>query len=98
MKLTIFYSMNLAYFIGSSTAAVTSTTTKPAATVKAETPIGTFSPAGCYADITNGYHIWNTVYYSDSMTQEMCAKDCAGYNYFGVEYGREVSQQYILET
>lgn len=33
---------------------------------------------------------------SNSMALEICAANCEAYNFFGVEYGREVSHSFSL--
>ncbi|KAK3323184.1 WSC domain-containing protein [Cercophora scortea] len=43
---------------------------------------------GCYADHDTRVLPGKTVL-SDGMTPDVCAIACAGYNYFGVEYGKE---------
>ncbi|KAL5430130.1 hypothetical protein PMIN05_010418 [Paraphaeosphaeria minitans] len=53
-------------------------------------PVKGFTSMGCYAEKPNARALKN-VYYSDSMTTELCAARAAanGYSYIGLEYGRE---------
>jgi hypothetical protein len=44
---------------------------------------------GCYTEGTNARALASKSTAYDTMTLESCASDCAGYTYFGVEYGRE---------
>lgn len=47
--------------------------------------------AGCHTEATSGRALTGKAYYDDLMTTEKCAAACAGYAWFGTEYGREVS-------
>lgn len=50
-----------------------------------------FSALGCWTEGNNNVRtLADKTYANDSMTTEMCALTCAGYNYFGTEYHREV--------
>ncbi|KJK78891.1 hypothetical protein H634G_05705 [Metarhizium anisopliae BRIP 53293] len=44
---------------------------------------------GCYTEATNERALSDKAYADDAMTLATCAKYCAGYTYFGVEYSRE---------
>lgn len=44
---------------------------------------------GCQTEGTNGRALSGKSTAYDTMTLESCASDCAGYTYFGTEYGRE---------
>jgi hypothetical protein len=44
---------------------------------------------GCYTEGTSSRALSSKATAYDTMTVESCASDCAGYTYFGVEYGRE---------
>jgi hypothetical protein len=47
---------------------------------------------GCYTEATNIRALSSASFYDyPAMTLEECAADCAGYTYFGVEYGGEVN-------
>jgi hypothetical protein len=48
---------------------------------------------GCYTETTNGRALSSTSYADDALTLELCQSACQGYDYFGLEYGREVSYQ-----
>jgi len=52
--------------------------------------ISTYNALGCYTE-TNGRALSDLSTAADSMTVEACGAFCVGYNYFGVEYGREVT-------
>ncbi|CZR64431.1 uncharacterized protein PAC_14329 [Phialocephala subalpina] len=66
--------------------AAVSSTTSPA---PSSTGLGAYTYYGCvqeldYIRILNDIH-----FYDPAMTLEMCEVDCAGYTYFGAEYGTE---------
>ncbi|KAG0645262.1 WSC domain-containing [Hyphodiscus hymeniophilus] len=44
---------------------------------------------GCQTEATNARALASKATAYDTMTLESCASDCAGYTYFGTEYGRE---------
>lgn len=44
---------------------------------------------GCQTEATNARALSSKSTAYDTMTLESCASDCAGYTYFGTEYGRE---------
>jgi len=44
---------------------------------------------GCQTEATSSRALASKATAYDTMTLESCASDCAGYIYFGVEYGRE---------
>lgn len=78
--------MNL-YLAG--TTASTTTTTSSAA---AASTSSAYVSAGCYTDLPSYRTLQSASYSDDSMTVESCAAYCAGWAWFGVEYGREVSR------
>lgn len=43
----------------------------------------------CYTDKTTSRVLTGSTYFDDSLTNEKCATACAGFKYFGTEYGRE---------
>lgn len=45
---------------------------------------------GCYTEAATGRALSQKTYVDDAMTVEKCAAACNGYNWFGLEYGREV--------
>jgi len=56
--------------------------------------VGDYSYYGCFVETYQS--LWRTLgtkYTSyEGMTLETCAKDCAGYTFFGTENGQEASQ------
>lgn len=65
--------------------------TSPAGPGPAPGPVGNYNPIGCYAESAGGRVLNTDFYANDSMTAEMCGAYCNGkYQYFGMEYGREV--------
>lgn len=82
----------------STTAAPTtsaSTTTKTTSTATGPTivpTVGAFAYAGCYvesASLNLGRTLPFALLANDSMTVQLCAQNCATYQYFGLEYSRE---------
>lgn len=55
------------------------------------TQVGSYSLLGCYSEATSGRALSAKSTSKTDMTVENCASFCAGYTYFGVEYGSEVS-------
>jgi hypothetical protein len=56
--------------------------------------IGSYAYIGCWAEPLSGAvrALVGAFYADDTMTLEQCSSNCAGaYQYWGVEYGREVS-------
>ena len=72
----------------SGTAAQTSSTSVPAGPTAVQT-VGAYAFQGCYSEATTGRALTEAAFYSAKMTIEMCATDCKGHTYFGVEYGQE---------
>jgi len=75
---------------GSSSTATSATAaaTQTGATIKPS--IGKYAYYGCQTEATNIRALNEASYYNyTSMTLEMCASDCGGYAYWGVEYGGE---------
>ncbi|KAI9735773.1 MAG: hypothetical protein M1818_006382 [Claussenomyces sp. TS43310] len=54
-----------------------------------KTTIGAYEYYGCQTEATNMRALSSASTANDSMTLENCAEFCAGYTYWGVEYGRE---------
>ena len=48
-----------------------------------------YSFVGCYTELPTGRILSALSAANDNMTVELCSQTCAGYIYFGVEYGRE---------
>ncbi|KAF4304114.1 wsc-domain-containing protein [Botryosphaeria dothidea] len=53
------------------------------------TQVGSYSLLGCYSEATSGRALSAKSTSKTDMTVENCASFCAGYTYFGVEYGAE---------
>lgn len=79
--------LNLYEFSLDSPSVSTSTTTSssPVSTATA----AAYTSEGCYTEATGIRALSDLAYYDDAMTVEKCAAACAGYTWFGVEYGRE---------
>jgi hypothetical protein len=54
-----------------------------------EKSVGPYNYIGCYTEATTGRALSNGIFAYDTMTPDTCAANCTGYNYFGIEYGRE---------
>jgi hypothetical protein len=56
--------------------------------------VGNYSYFGCFVETYQS--LWRTLGTKSTsykgMTLETCAKDCAGYTFFGTQYGQEASQ------
>ncbi|KAK4158857.1 WSC domain-containing protein [Cladorrhinum sp. PSN259] len=50
---------------------------------------GSYLSEGCYTEAQGIRALSDFAYYNDNMTVALCASACTGYNFFGVEYGRE---------
>jgi len=76
-----------------STSSVISSTTSTSAvaspTLGHKAAVGSYTFQGCYTEATGIRALSEKTYSSDLMTNELCASTCAGYTYFGTEYGRE---------
>ncbi|KAH8846243.1 hypothetical protein MCOR01_003446 [Pyricularia oryzae] len=77
--------------VGVSTTSATVSTSATAGASPAPKPrVGSYAWHGCWTENQNAERAINEkTYYSDLMTLEDCASQCAGFTYFGVEYGRE---------
>ncbi|KAG5992621.1 hypothetical protein E4U43_003719, partial [Claviceps pusilla] len=62
------------------------------------TTVGAFSWYGCYAEPANMRALGDKSFAADSMSLVACARYCAGYTYFGVEYSRECYCGNVLNT
>ncbi|KAF8862211.1 glyoxal oxidase-like protein [Acephala macrosclerotiorum] len=72
----------------SSSASSTSASVSPTLAVKPT--IGLYTFAGCYTEGTNVRALSGDAFYDyTAMTLEACAINCAGFTYWGVEYGGE---------
>ncbi|KAH0559498.1 hypothetical protein GP486_003989 [Trichoglossum hirsutum] len=71
---------------------VTSTTASPSTTQASPTAVqttGNYVLLGCYSEASNQRALTGKAIFDDLMTVELCRDGCSGYNFFGVEYGRE---------
>ncbi|KAL2179114.1 uncharacterized protein P884DRAFT_239711 [Thermothelomyces heterothallicus CBS 202.75] len=68
----------------------TSATPTPTGTLAVKPTVGDYTFVGCQTEAATGRALsGKEVYADDSMTLEKCATYCAGFTYFGAEYGRE---------
>lgn len=75
----------------------TSSITKYAAPSTPAT-IGSYSSIGCYTDSQVNRTLISISTSMTTMTLERCASFCSGYQYFGTEYGAEVSAVYFVSS
>ncbi|KAI0884485.1 heme peroxidase [Annulohypoxylon maeteangense] len=61
----------------------------PTATLAPKPTVSSYTRVGCYTELPNGRALTGAAYADDAMTLEMCASNCAGFTYWGAEYGRE---------
>lgn len=61
----------------------------PTATLAPKPTVSPYVRVGCYNEVSGGRALTGASYANDSMTLEMCASNCAGFTYWGAEYGRE---------
>lgn len=54
-----------------------------------ERAVGQYVYYGCQTEATNARALAGAAFASDTMTLEICATNCAGFKYYGTEYGRE---------
>jgi hypothetical protein len=66
-----------------------SATPTPTATLAVKPTVGDYVFVGCQTEATSQRALSEKTYADDSMTLESCAAFCAGFTYFGTEYGRE---------
>jgi len=66
-------------------------TSAPSSSPTSTPSSASYSALGCYTEATQGRALAALMYGDDALTVELCAKKCAGYSMFGVEYYREVS-------
>jgi hypothetical protein len=72
-----------------STTTTTTPTPTPTGPMKKPVVSEVWNFQGCWTEATNGRALSEKTYADDTMTLESCAEYCAGFTYFGVEYGRE---------
>lgn len=78
----------------SSTSSVSKTSTSTSAVASPTGPVvvqsvGNYVTDGCWTEGNGVRALSPGAFANDTMTVESCAASCAGYTYFGVEYGRE---------
>ncbi|KAI1452917.1 heme peroxidase [Annulohypoxylon moriforme] len=61
----------------------------PTATLAPKPTVSSYIRIGCYTELPSGRALTGAAYADDAMTLEMCASKCAGFTYWGAEYGRE---------
>ncbi|KAH6845490.1 hypothetical protein B0I37DRAFT_380295 [Chaetomium sp. MPI-CAGE-AT-0009] len=68
----------------------TSATPTPTGSLAVKPTVGDYTFVGCQTEATGSRALTGKdVYADDAMTLELCATYCAGFTYFGTEYGRE---------
>ncbi|KAB5547350.1 WSC domain-containing protein [Coniochaeta sp. 2T2.1] len=73
----------------STTSTSTSSSATTAPTLSHKSKVGGYSLVGCWAEGQGIRALTGATYADDTMTLEMCAANCAGFAYWGTEYGRE---------
>lgn len=73
----------------SSTITASSSSTSAVATLAHKATVAGYELVSCWTEGTGVRALSASTYSDDSMTLESCAEFCAGYKYFGAEYGRE---------
>lgn len=73
-----------------SSSSISSSSATATPTLGIKQTVGAYSFQGCWTEATNVRALSGASFYDyDAMTLEECSIDCAGWNYFGVEYGGE---------
>lgn len=73
----------------SSSTTASSSSTSAVATLAHKATVAGYELVSCWTEGTGVRALSASTYSDDSMTLESCAAFCAGYKYFGAEYGRE---------
>ena len=73
----------------SSIVTASSSSTSAVATLAHKATVAGYELVSCWTEGTGVRALSASTYSDDSMTLESCAAFCAGYRYFGAEYGRE---------
>jgi hypothetical protein len=61
--------------------------------------VGAYTFQGCYTEGTNVRALTGASFYNyTSMTLEMCSTNCAGFTYWGVEYGGECMLNHAISA
>ncbi|KAK9426512.1 putative WSC domain-containing protein [Seiridium unicorne] len=82
-------SLNVASSTIPISASSTTSSTKTAATPSHKQSIGGYKLVGCKAEGAGSRALGAAAYAYDGMTLDKCMSNCAGYSYWGTEYGRE---------
>ncbi|KAH6667842.1 WSC domain-containing protein [Halenospora varia] len=82
------FTVNMVIFRDGVTPPATSTTTS-ASSPTSTASISDYDFVSCWAEPDDGSRTLTTVYSMTSMTNEICAVDCAGSEYFGTQYSVE---------
>lgn len=82
-------SSSVASVTTSSTVTASSSSTSAVATLAHKATVAGYELVSCWTEGTGVRALSASTYSDDSMTLESCAAFCAGYSYFGAEYGRE---------
>ncbi|KAF4635308.1 hypothetical protein G7Y89_g2796 [Cudoniella acicularis] len=72
-----------------STATITSSSVQATPTLQIVPSVANYVYYGCWTEGTGVRALAPGAFAADTMTVESCEASCAGYTYFGVEYGRE---------
>jgi hypothetical protein len=73
----------------STTSTGTSSSTSAAPTLSHRSKIGAYNLVGCWTEGQGTRALTGAAFASDDMTLEKCAAACAGFTFWGTEYGRE---------
>lgn len=82
-------SSSVASVTTSSTVTASSSSTSAVVTLAHKATVAGYELVSCWTEGTGVRALSASTYSDDSMTLESCAAFCAGYRYFGAEYGRE---------
>ncbi|KAL1870843.1 hypothetical protein Daus18300_004931 [Diaporthe australafricana] len=82
-------SSSVATVTTSATVTASSSSTSAVATLAHKATVAGYELVSCWVEGTGVRALSASTYSDDSMTLESCAAFCAGYSYFGAEYGRE---------
>ncbi|KAK3501694.1 heme peroxidase [Neurospora crassa] len=75
---------------GTTATSTTASAAQPTATLGRKDTVGDYVFVGCQTEATEGGRaLEGKTWADDGMTLEGCAEACSGWEYFGVEYGRE---------
>lgn len=78
---------------------VTVSAPQPTATLGRKSTVGDYVFVGCQTEATEGGRALEGKFWADDgMDLEKCAENCEGWEYFGVEYGRECKFYFIISS